>query len=115
MPPMPAGAGGQHGPSNFDKWKMGALMGGTVGTIIGFIFGATNIIRYGAGPNGVMRTLGQYMLGSGATFGFFMSIGSVIRSEETSPLVKEAYHLIVDNRKKVYAEKPSTFCHVPEA
>lgn len=31
--------------------------------------GATNIFRYGAGPNGVMRTLGQYMLGSGATFG----------------------------------------------
>ncbi len=31
--------------------------------------GGVNIMRYGAGPNGVMRTLGQYMLGSGATFG----------------------------------------------
>lgn len=31
--------------------------------------GTVNIMRYGAGPNGVMRTLGQYMLGSGATFG----------------------------------------------
>jgi hypothetical protein len=31
--------------------------------------GSVNIMRYGAGPNGVMRTLGQYMLGSGATFG----------------------------------------------
>lgn len=41
-----------------------------VGLIIGFIFGATNIIRYGPGPNGMMRTLGQYMLGSSATFGF---------------------------------------------
>ena len=57
-----------------------------VGLIIGFIFGtiqsrilhhltlltmpgATNIIRFGPGPNGMMRTLGQYMLGSAATFG----------------------------------------------
>jgi hypothetical protein len=56
-----------------------------VGVIIGFIFGkstnsfrlwslltakgSVNIMRYGAGPNGVMRTLGNTMLGSGAAFG----------------------------------------------
>ena len=28
-----------------------------------------------------MATLAQFMLSSGATFGFFMSIGSVIRTE----------------------------------
>ncbi|KAK0749195.1 reactive oxygen species modulator 1 [Schizothecium vesticola] len=67
MPPMPNR--GPVGPSTADKLKMGAMMGGTVGTIIGFIFGTVNIFRYGAGPNGIMRTLGQYMLGSGATFG----------------------------------------------
>lgn len=32
--------------------------------------GGFNIMKYGAGPNGPMRTLGQYMLGSGATFGY---------------------------------------------
>ncbi|KAK3697155.1 subunit of TIM23 translocase complex [Vermiconidia calcicola] len=61
MPPMPAGAGGgMAGPSTFDK---------SVGLIIGFIFGATNIVRFGPGPNGMLRTLGQYMVGSAATFG----------------------------------------------
>ncbi|OAA60397.1 mitochondrial genome maintenance protein [Niveomyces insectorum RCEF 264] len=88
MPPVPVNTG--HGPSNFDKLKMGAMMGGTVGVIIGFIFGTVNIFRYGAGANGIMRTLGQYMAASGATFGFFMSIGSVIRSD-ASPIVQQAY------------------------
>lgn len=41
-----------------------------VGLIIGFIFGFTNIIRYGPGPNGMLRTLGQYMIASSATFGY---------------------------------------------
>ncbi|KAF6821440.1 Protein mgr2 [Colletotrichum musicola] len=90
MPPVPAQHGGAMGPSITDKLKMGAMMGGTVGAVMGFVFGTVNIFRYGAGPNGIMRTLGQYMLGSGATFGFFMSIGSVIRSD-TSPIVDAAF------------------------
>lgn len=67
---------------------MGGMMGGSVGLIIGFIFGPrysmlltavlqslttsgfTNIVRYGPGPNGMLRTLGQYMMGSAATFGY---------------------------------------------
>ena len=40
-----------------------------VGLILGFLYGATNIIRFGPGPNGMLRTLGQYMAGSAATFG----------------------------------------------
>ncbi|KAJ2973270.1 hypothetical protein NQ176_g6705 [Zarea fungicola] len=91
MPPVAnVNMGGQHGPSNFDKFKMGAMMGGTVGVIIGFIYGTVSIFRYGAGSQGVMRTLGQYMGASGATFGFFMSIGSVIRSD-ADPKMYEAY------------------------
>lgn len=35
--------------------------------------GSVNIMRYGAGPNGVMRTLGNTMLGSGAAFGLVTS------------------------------------------
>lgn len=32
--------------------------------------GTVSIFRYGAGPNGIMRTLGQFMGASGATFGY---------------------------------------------
>ncbi|MCJ1474544.1 subunit of TIM23 translocase complex [Lambiella insularis] len=74
MPPMPSntGGGGMRAPSAFDKWKMGAMLGGSVGLIMGFLFGGFNIMRYGAGPSGPLRTLVQYMLGSGVTFGYFL-------------------------------------------
>lgn len=43
--------------------------------------GAVSIFQYGAGPNGVMRTLGKFMLGSGATFGYAPTVSLPIRSE----------------------------------
>ncbi|KAJ3563764.1 hypothetical protein NP233_g8734 [Leucocoprinus birnbaumii] len=62
---------------------MGAMMGTGVGLTIGFIFGGWSIIRGGAGPRGAIATLSQYMLSSAATFGFFLAIGSVIRSDSS--------------------------------
>ncbi|WOO76411.1 Protein MGR2 [Vanrija pseudolonga] len=79
MPPPPSTT---QGASNWDKMKMGALMGTGVGLTIGFIFGSFSILRGGPGPRGAVATLGQYMASSAATFGFFMSIGSVIRTQE---------------------------------
>ncbi|KAI0344103.1 hypothetical protein BDW22DRAFT_1392394 [Trametopsis cervina] len=75
------------GPTVWQKSMMGALMGTGVGLTIGFIFGSYSILRGGAGPRGVLPTLSQYMLSSAATFGFFLSIGSVIRND--SPLQLE--------------------------
>ncbi|WWD20390.1 protein mgr2 [Kwoniella shandongensis] len=78
MPPPPQTTAGG---STFDKMKMGAIMGSCVGLTIGFIFGSFSVLRAGPGPRGLVATLSQYMLSSAATFGFFMSIGSVIRTE----------------------------------
>lgn len=88
-----------HGPSTFDKMKvctpkacfknstdtvlqMGAMMGVSVGCCVGLLFGGFNVLRYGPGPQGFLRTIGQNMAASAAMFGGFMSIGSVIRTEE---------------------------------
>lgn len=71
----------QQGPSTFDKLKMGAMMGGSVGLVVGFLFGGFNLLRYGPGPNGFLRSWAKAMLSSAAMFGFFMSIGTVIRTQ----------------------------------
>ncbi|PQE31813.1 mitochondrial genome maintenance protein [Rutstroemia sp. NJR-2017a WRK4] len=109
MPPVPPSQGHPGGQSVWNKLQMGAMMGGTVGAILGFMYGAfifrivvsTNtdapqgsltIIKFGAGPNGIWRTLRTYMLSSGATFGFFMAIGSTIRSDTiATPQTLEAF------------------------
>jgi hypothetical protein len=67
-------------------------------------------MRYGAGTQGPMRMLGTYMGGSAATFGFFMSIGSVVRTEAPPGINPIAYdtmmrakrHTIEIERRKQY-------------
>ncbi|OMJ24667.1 Protein MGR2 [Smittium culicis] len=73
-------------PSVFDKLKMGFMMGGTVGACLGTLIGIYSTMKVGPGPRGYLASIGKYALGSGATFGFFMSIGSVIRTESLNGL-----------------------------
>ncbi|RKP10299.1 reactive oxygen species modulator 1, partial [Thamnocephalis sphaerospora] len=76
----------RHEPTIFDKIKMGAIMGGTVGLCIGMVFGTVNIIRFGPGQHGYLGTLGRFMGSSAGFFGVLMSVGSVIRSEGERPM-----------------------------
>ncbi|KAJ1992907.1 subunit of TIM23 translocase complex [Coemansia sp. RSA 1358] len=46
-------------------------------------------MKFGPGPRGYLGTIGQYALGSGASFGFFMMIGSCIRTEDDRSLTAE--------------------------
>ncbi|KAJ1736652.1 subunit of TIM23 translocase complex [Coemansia sp. Benny D160-2] len=69
-------------PSLWDKAKMGLIMGGSVGACLGCLIGFYSTMKFGPGPRGYLGTIGQYALGSGASFGFFMMIGSCIRTDE---------------------------------
>lgn len=51
------------------------------GSRYSLIEGTVTIFQYGAGPNGVMRTLGKFMLGSGATFGYATLYNSILRRD----------------------------------
>ncbi|KXS10985.1 hypothetical protein M427DRAFT_458065 [Gonapodya prolifera JEL478] len=96
-----------HEPSWFDKFKMGALMGGTVGVCLGFLFGSYQVLFHGPGQHGYMGTMSRAMLSSGTTFGFFMGIGTVIRTEEADPmrqLISKRMGAVPLRRLEVYVE-----------
>ncbi|KAI8642865.1 hypothetical protein BD408DRAFT_386436 [Parasitella parasitica] len=86
-------------PSSFEKMKMGAAMGGTVGLCIGFVFGGISLMRFGAGNKSPISMLSQYMIGSAASFGFFMAIGSVVRSENRLPAPNTNLPINVNQRR----------------
>ncbi|KAH8929163.1 hypothetical protein BT69DRAFT_1256665 [Atractiella rhizophila] len=92
------------GPTTWQKFKMGAFMGGCVGATIGFLFGSFAVIRGGAGPRGFMGTVSQYMLSSAATFATFMSIGSVIRTDD--PMLLELDRRNLGRLQLVPATRP---------
>ncbi|KAI9327483.1 reactive mitochondrial oxygen species modulator 1-domain-containing protein [Obelidium mucronatum] len=77
---------------NFQKMKMGFLMGGTTGACLGFLVGGMTVLRYGPGDKGYLATVGNQMLQTGGFLGFIMSIGMVVRAdgvEPVSPFVKQ--------------------------
>ncbi|KAJ1892276.1 subunit of TIM23 translocase complex [Kickxella alabastrina] len=78
-----------HEPSIWDKAKMGLIMGGSVGACLGCLIGFYSTMKFGPGPRGYLGTIGQYALGSGASFGGFMMIGSCIRSDDNRTLTAE--------------------------
>ncbi|KAI1104019.1 reactive mitochondrial oxygen species modulator 1-domain-containing protein [Jackrogersella minutella] len=109
MPPVPSNHGPQ-GPTLVNKLAIGAITGGTAGAILGFLWGwigSVAIFQSGAGPNGIMRTLGRYMLTTGSAFGFFMSIGSVIRTD-ASPIAVEAFAR-AQRRPFIMAPRPDEY------
>lgn len=71
---------------------MGLIMGGSVGACLGCLIGFYSTMKFGPGPRGYLGTIGQYALGSGASFGFFMMIGSCIRTDYN-------HHLLTDQEK----------------
>ncbi|KAL2915211.1 subunit of TIM23 translocase complex [Polyrhizophydium stewartii] len=67
----------------FEKAKMGFIMGAAVGATTGFLYGSYFVLSVGPPPGkSYLRTIGGHMLQQGGMLGFFLSIGSLIRTEE---------------------------------
>ncbi|ORX82099.1 hypothetical protein BCR32DRAFT_292861 [Anaeromyces robustus] len=81
--------------SNLEKFSRGALSGASVGLCLGFIYGTYNVLRVGPGNGSITGTIAKSMGASAASFGFFMGIGSLIRSEgrklPTTSLINDNY------------------------
>eukprot|EP01134_Creolimax_fragrantissima_P005185 CFRG5185T1 len=63
----------------FERAKFGAMMGGSLGLSLGFMFGAATSLRVGARGREFVQITGSTMVQSGAAFGFFLAVGSALR------------------------------------
>ncbi|ORZ37000.1 reactive mitochondrial oxygen species modulator 1-domain-containing protein [Catenaria anguillulae PL171] len=97
----------QHGPTIGQKLKMGAMMGTGVGVGLGFILGNIQYLIYGARGKGYLGTLSNSVMTSGITFGFFMMVGSVIRSEERQPVALLSAHPLFANFPPTFRPRPA--------
>ncbi|KAJ3292263.1 subunit of TIM23 translocase complex [Borealophlyctis nickersoniae] len=79
-----------------EKMKMGFIMGGSAGMAVGFLWGSFAVMRGATTPGkGAMGTIGSTMLQHGAMLGFFLSIGSLLRSEEERALEYPSQHMLM--------------------
>ncbi|KGG51567.1 hypothetical protein DI09_31p180 [Mitosporidium daphniae] len=65
----------------FQRFKLGAMLGGTVGGTMGLLLGSYTVLRHGHGGMGYLRYVAKSALTSGGMFGLFMGIGSVLRCD----------------------------------
>ncbi|PIA13853.1 hypothetical protein COEREDRAFT_83145 [Coemansia reversa NRRL 1564] len=100
-----------HQPSLWDKAKMGLIMGGSVGACLGCLIGFYSTMKFGPGPRGYLGTIGQYALGSGASFGFFMMIGSCIRSDDDRMLTIEDRATLQAGLERWKVSPPASAAH----
>lgn len=65
--------------SCFDKVKMGAMMGFSIGMTTGLLFGGFQGFRFGLRGRELISMLGKSMGQQGGSFGLFMSVGTALR------------------------------------
>lgn len=63
----------------FDKVKMGAMMGFSIGMTTGLLFGGFQAFRFGLRGRELMSMLSKSMGQQGGSFALFMSVGTALR------------------------------------
>eukprot|EP00045_Choanoeca_perplexa_P023183 m.12559 g.12559 ORF g.12559 m.12559 type:complete len:94 (+) comp9978_c0_seq2:190-471(+) len=77
--------------SCFDQVKGGFVLGGALGLGAGGVYGSAACLMQGYRGRKLLRGTAMQMLTFGATFGFFLAVGTGIRCEEavSAPVVAD--------------------------